>query len=154
LLLLAVVTGCGQARAKVSGRVLYNGEPLPGGRVTFRPADSKENAVTSPVDPQGNYEAELPVGDVKVSIENLFLQQRAPLMGAGPPRDLPLSVEARQNLGEPKLDQSQPNAGAGSVAKQAGTYVPIPSKYANGDTSELDFTVRSGEQRHDIELKD
>jgi hypothetical protein len=48
------VAGCGAGEGKVSGRVLFDGKPLPAGRVTFRPADSRMNSVSVELDEQGN----------------------------------------------------------------------------------------------------
>src|SRR5439155_18825300 len=45
LLILTLAAGCGNGEGKVSGKVLYNGKPVPGGRITFRPADSGKNRV-------------------------------------------------------------------------------------------------------------
>ena len=78
LLILAVaVVGCGPNQVKVSGRVLFDGKPLPGGRVTFRPADPSQNSVSAVIDEQGNYAAVLPAGDVQVSVDNSELEPRS-----------------------------------------------------------------------------
>ena len=67
LCLLSAVAGCsGPGKTKVTGKVLYNGNPLPGGRLMFRPADTRQTAVAAVIDPEGNYSVELPTGDVKV----------------------------------------------------------------------------------------
>jgi hypothetical protein len=151
LLLLPFAAGCGSGRGKVSGQVLYNGVPLPGGRVTFRPADPKENSVSAEVDEQGAYEAVLPLGEVKVSIDNRQLAPRGP--GAGQlPADLPLSPDVRKNLNSGKPDQPAPKS-EGNVAKKAsGNYVKIPDRYHTVETSGLQFAVESRDQKHDIEL--
>src|SRR5437762_14295213 len=69
LLVLPIVAGCGPGQAKVTGRVLYDGKPLPGGRVTFMP-EGAANPVTVNLHEQGNYEAVLPTGERTVRLDN------------------------------------------------------------------------------------
>jgi hypothetical protein len=147
LLLFLFAPGCGPGRATVTGRVLYDGEPLPGGRVTFRPADSKENTVSAELDEQGNYQAVLPAGDVFVSVDNRELDPGAGRVGGLPP-GLPLSPEARQQLGAGGPDASPTN----DPGKGTDRYRPIPSKYYQAETSGLGFAVKGWELKHDIEL--
>jgi hypothetical protein len=143
LFLLSVVLGCGPAKGKVSGRVLYDGKPLPGGRVTFRPVDSTQNSVSAELGSQGDFEAVLPVGEVMVSVDNRELEPRS-APDADLPKDLPVSTEAKKHLGSAKADRA--------TEKSSGKYVAIPSKYYNAETSNIRFTVTAGEQKHDIEL--
>ncbi len=150
MLLLPVVMGCGPGQGKVSGRVLFNGAPLPGGRVTFRPADPKQNSVSAALDEQGNYQATLPAGEVMVSIDNRELEPRAPRSRT--PLPDALSPEAKKLLGPAKPDKSQPKSAANTPEKRSSRYVKIPSKYHDAETSGLQFTVRPGNQPHDIEL--
>jgi hypothetical protein len=149
LLLLPVVTGCGgTARSKVSGQVLLNGTPLPGGQVTFFPADSKQNSVTVPIDERGNYEATLPVGDVKIIVDNRNLEPPPPPPGG--PSVLPggLPPEIRKGLGDKKDAPPPPN----TPEKAAGKYVPIPPRYYDITTSGLGFKVERGDQTKKIDL--
>jgi hypothetical protein len=146
LLLLPVVAGCGPGQGQVSGRVLYNGAPLPGGRVTFRPADPRQNSVSAELDEQGNYEVVLPVGEVEVSVDNRELEPSVPLGGPLPPG---LPPEVRKALSGAGPDKPGPK----SPVKSSRRYVQIPDRYSSIETSGLRFTVERGEQRHDIGLK-
>jgi hypothetical protein len=146
LLLLPVVTGCGPGQGKVSGRVLYNGAPLPGGRVTFRPADPRQNSVSAELDEQGNYEVVLPAGEVEVSVDNRELEPSGLLGGPLPPG---LPPDVRKALGGAGTDKPGPK----SPVKPSRRYVRIPDRYYITETSGLRFTVERGEQRHDIGLK-
>jgi hypothetical protein len=155
LLLLPVLVGCGAGKVKVSGRVLYNGNPLPGGIVSFRPADPKHNAVSAEVDEQGNYEAVLPAGEVQVAVDNRELQPPTPSGPAGLPPGLPADVQnvlnkERAKAAPPPADQP---AAPRTPNNRRGTYVPIPEKYYTTDKSGLTFTVEPGNPKHDIELK-
>jgi hypothetical protein len=145
------MVGCGAGRGRVSGRVLYAGAPLPGGRVTFRPADPRQNSVSAELDEQGNYEAVLPAGEVKVCIDNHQLEPH-PSRAAGLPPGLPLTPEVQRTIGSVKPDQSQPKNGENVPRKPPGTYVKIPDKYRTVETSGLQFVVEGGNQTHEIEL--
>jgi hypothetical protein len=153
LLSLVVVAGCGASQGKVTGRVLYNGAPLPGGTVLFRPADPKANSVFARINDDGTYEAELPVGEVKVSVDNRDLQP--PPRTQGPVRlpGINLPREVQQKFAQAK---SQAPAEAAespdALEKPSGKYVPIPDKYYSVDTSGLQFTAKGGNQTQDIEL--
>ena len=153
LLPFLVVAGCGRATSKVSGQVLFKGTPLPGGQLTFRPDNPKANPVITEIDEQGRYEAVLPGGRVKVSVDNRGLQPPAKLDGGGIPLDLPLSPEAKKALQGKKAETPAPPARSKNDArKPAGRYVPIPDRYYDVDTSGLDFKVEGGDMKHDIEL--
>jgi hypothetical protein len=151
LILLPLVVGCGPGQGRVSGRVLYNGQPLPGGRLTFLPADPTRNSVGAELDEQGNYEAVLPAGEVKVSVDNRELEPRGP-KDAGLPKDINLPSDIKKLLASAKADKAPPPSPAQAADKPAGRYVPIPAKYYLAETSGLTFTVKSGSQQHDIEL--
>src|SRR5690349_12038708 len=71
LVVLAVAAaGCGAGKGTVTGTVLLNGKPLPGGLVTFRPADSHKNPVTVRVAEDGRFEAVVPAGEVRIAVDN------------------------------------------------------------------------------------
>jgi hypothetical protein len=151
LLLLPVVSGCGPGQAKVTGRVLYDGKPVTGGRVTFMP-DGAANPVTVNLDEQGNYEAVLPTGDVKVSVDNRALEPR-PALPTGIPPGLPGGAAAK--LAEARKANPQHATGTvdpGMHGRIPGKYVAIPKKYYDFTTSGVKFTVSRGDQKQDIEL--
>lgn len=152
---LLLVAGCGRATSKVSGQVRFKGTPLPGGQLTFRPDDAKFNTVIAEIDEQGRYEAVLPAGTVKVSVDNRGLEPPSKLDGgAALPLDLPLSPAAKKALQGKKADKPAPPARSDNndARKPAGRYVPIPDRYYDVTSSGLDFTVQGGDMKHDIEL--
>jgi hypothetical protein len=131
------LAGCGPASGTISGKVSYKGAILKGGNVSFVSADGKI-AKSSPIAEDGSYSIEkMPVGTVKISVETKTLEQAA---------------KARRN--DPPPGQTRPGDKTQSdPAEAAKRYVPIPEKYADPNTSELTYTVTSGTQPHDIELK-
>jgi hypothetical protein len=134
----------------VSGQVLLNGTPLPGGLVTFRPDNPKENSVTAQLDEQGRFSVELPVGGVKVSVDNRHLQERKE-SPAGLKPNLPFAEDVRQKLGGSGTPPSK--EGEDKPSTPVGRYVPIAPEYHAVETSGLEFTVQRREQQHDIELR-
>jgi hypothetical protein len=151
LLILPLVVGCGQSQGKVTGRVLIDGKPLPGGIVMFIPADPKKNSMSVLMDEQGNYEVVLPAGEVKVSVDNRQLAphpRMATVAQLNLPADVKKLVMAKGAPPPPPPD----DPGNLAVGQQVGRYVKIPDKYYDAATSGLGFKVQGGDQPHDIEL--
>jgi hypothetical protein len=125
---LWVAVGCGRSpeTAPVIGRVTYHGKEVKPGRVLF--IGPNNHSAVSPLDEDGRYELRAAVGDNVVSVES-----RAPVAvpvkpaGAGPPEKGPL----------PPIGKSL-----------------IPDRYLTPGSSGLKFSVKSGPNTFDIELKD
>ena len=138
---LTLVVGCGPPpHAKVSGQVTFAGKPLPGGLVTFRPANPAENSVACELDRNGHFEVMLPVGEVTVSLDN---REFAPQIRK--PLELPDNAppELRRAVSTPPSAAPNPHA---------DRYVAIPERYHAVETSGLAFTVVKGDQVHDLAL--
>jgi hypothetical protein len=130
--LAVAAAGCGGKRvsyetAEVTGKVMFKGKPLPGGRLNFV-AEQGGVASNGTIDENGNYKITAPMGDVRISIDNKFLEKKG---ATGP-------------------ILRRPDADAPEVPK--GTYVAIPDKYYSTDLSGLTYKVVSGSQKHDINL--
>jgi hypothetical protein len=152
-LFLLVLAGCAEGEGKVSGRVLFNGTPLPGGIVTFVPTGARNHAVCT-LDDQGNFEVSVGAGEVQVSVDNRQLQPREPPIKGMPP-GIPGGVAARvaeAKKDNPSATRASGGTGGGGPQKMPGKYVEIPKKYYDISTSNLKFTVQRGNQTHDIEL--
>src|SRR5262245_6140514 len=75
LLSILLVAGCtrsAERQAEVSGKVTYNGKPLPGGRVTF--VGSKGYTGSGIISPQGEYSLHSPLGEVQIGVDNRMLK--------------------------------------------------------------------------------
>jgi hypothetical protein len=150
LLLLAVAVGCGPREGQLSGQVLYKGKPVPGGWVTFRPANDRANTVNARIDENGHYEARLPVGDAKVAVDNraLYHPPRERPAGGLPP-GIKLPPEAMKSVGG-----GAPAAPPENAPEQLpGNYVPLPPKYYDVDSSGLKVTVTGAGQSYNIDLQ-
>jgi hypothetical protein len=141
--LFLVLVGCSKPNATpggVTGKVTYNGAPVTAGNMNFYAKDGTTAFTT--IDSSGNYEVALPAGDVVVTIDTK-----------------PFDKKAAQTYGKDRGGKQSPigpipDAAKGMVESQTGAYVKIPDKYANKDKSDLKFTVTTGKQVHNLELKD
>jgi hypothetical protein len=131
--LLILVVGCGKnpraaEHTEVSGQVLFQGQPLQGGRVTFV-AVNGGFASSGTIDKNGNYQINAPVGEVEIGVTNRMLKPRT---GKAPLRPQKAGAKEDQPL--------------------EGRWVSIPPHYEDPHTSGLRYTVKSGPQTHSIEL--
>lgn len=125
-LLALAVSGCGSRSGKVSGKVIYQGKPLPGGYVNFMSEDAKSLVKTSKIQSDGGYSVSgLPVGSAKITVQGLTARRLAEV-----PRQGAKVGKARQQK-----------------------EVLVPPKYSNTEKSRLKYEVKPGSQSHDIELK-
>jgi hypothetical protein len=150
LLLLPAMVGCGVGQGKVSGKVMFEGKPLPGGRVTFFPQEKGLNDVTVLLDEQGNYQVDLPACEVKVTVNNQELKPRHRLSFGGVPPGIP--GQAIQKLKQAPKQEAKGTIDPGMRGRIPGKYVEIPAKFADLSTTPLSFTVHRGDQLHNIEL--
>jgi hypothetical protein len=147
-LIAVFAAGCsrGNAESNVSGRVLLDGKPLPGGTVVFVPAASGVNNVAAQIDESGNFgPILLPVGEVMVSVDNRSL---------APPPQIHASVTIPKGASpELRAKMAARNASPAPSVPPNPRYRPIPVRYQMIETAEdLKFTVVPGEQKHDIEM--
>jgi len=133
LLTMALAAGCGRSRldtVPLSGKVTYQGSPIPWGSVSFQPTDPKAGRpAMADINVDGSYEvatlehdAGLMAGEYKVSV-----------------------YAAKTPLFVPNAEQK---------AAAARVKLPTPERYANPDTSGLTLTVAPGDgpKTFDIDL--
>jgi hypothetical protein len=129
------MAGCGNShapqQADVSGKVLFQGNPLPGGKVTFTAVKGGFSSIGI-IDENGAYQIKAPVGEVQISVTNRMLEQKS-----GP-------------KGFARLGKAQ----GGEQQTVKGRFVQIPPQYEDPSKSGLTYTVTRGSQTHDIELTD
>jgi hypothetical protein len=138
-LLAALAAGCGSSKGTVTGKVTYNGNPVPGGQVFFVLPDTPP--VFAKIGPDGSYTAkDVPVGEATVCVETDSVKSAGG--GAATPQYKP-PKDADPNVYDPSI-QSAP---------VGGKYVAIPSEYGDPATSTLRYTVKDGDQTHNIDLQ-
>jgi hypothetical protein len=161
LLLGLSAVGCGlNSKGNISGKVLYDGKPLPGGLVTFVPT-SGQGAFTSRLGPDGSYSLEkVPTGPMKIAVKAFPPKQGGGRSGGGrsgggrlkPMADkvksgkITLSDETRAKMSKGMKEQLEAAAGP----KEAD--VSVPPQYSDPEKSGLQYTVTSGSQTHDVEI--
>ena len=77
---MALITGCGEnphsvEHVQVSGKVLFQGKPLRGGRVNFITVKGAFSS-SGKIDENGHYQLQAPVGDVQISVMSQNLPQQ------------------------------------------------------------------------------
>lgn len=121
----------------MKGKVIFNKKPLPAGQISFI---GSKSTVMAEIQPDGSYEiANAPVGEVNITVKTVPL---AEMMGKGSPPP--------KGIGPMKPPDGGGNE-AGGAAKP-GKYVRIPDRYADPARSQLKFTVKKGDNEHDVEL--
>lgn len=158
-MLLLTQAGCGVVRtAEVSGKVIYKGNPLPGGTVVFWPV-GRGNPATSSIAEDGRYWVRVPVGEVKISVNNEALRPKekdgaaakgAKGAGKGKPKTPPGMIMSPQEMMRKGAQGKMPEPDEPEAP--AGKYVPIPARFSDPEKSGLTYTVKSGAQEYDIRL--
>jgi hypothetical protein len=145
----AVGCGHGSSQSAVSGRVLLDGKPVPGGRITFISDHLGLNPVVATIDESGDYgPVSLPVGGVSVCIDNRYLAPPPPRQRFDPTTTIKgLSPELRNKM-------RGGDAGNQPAPAQSQNYIKIPERYHMVESSDdLKFNVESGNMTHNIDLK-
>lgn len=131
--LLLVVAGCGgPSVGDVSGTVKFKGAPIPNGRITFYSQVGRKEAQGGRIQ-DGEYSvAGIAVGPAQVSVETFG--SAAADTGGKTPKDIDIS------------------GFKGMVPSTGGKKVDIPARYAQPNTSKLEYEVKSGKQTHNLDL--
>jgi hypothetical protein len=127
--LACTLAGCGAftSKGKIKGKVLYNGEPLLSGMVTFVGSDGTSKSVA--ISSEGIYEVkDVAMGPAKIAV----------VSGPAVPKGF-------DNL-------PNPPGGGPAVPPPPENILKIPAIYNDPEKSTLTYTVTSGEQTHIIEL--
>jgi hypothetical protein len=127
LAILVCVGGCGSSTPVVRGKVTYKNNPVTSGEVRFL-SETGLPGRAGLISSAGTYEIrDAPLGDVKVA------------------------VISYKSAGAAKATVGEKGKKSGS---RPGFESAIPAKYADFAISGLTYTVTSGSQSFDIELKD
>src|SRR5262249_30596660 len=156
-----------------------DGQPLPGGTITFTPIEGKGNPMSATIREDGTYEMDAPTGLCKIAIDNRSAgKSHTPIGAGGPPTatDLPVGEHKGPTYSAPgmpkefigKKESGPPQTGgAEEIAKAmqgkhatsgastpiAGKAVPINPKYYSPESSGLELKVKGGAQTFDIKLQ-
>lgn len=130
-LVAPVLAGCGgSGKGDVSGKITYNGQTLPYGSVQFM---SPGGAFVSMIESDGSYSIKgVAAGISKISIT------------CQDPKYAEFMKQLSESARNPKVPKPKGNP---------EDFDKIPSKFTNPESSGLTYTVKSGSQTFDIELK-
>jgi hypothetical protein len=134
--LVVLIAGCDTGpkpnyqTAEVSGKVLFKGKGLTGGRINFI-SDVGGLSGGANIDEQGNYKVtDAPVGPVHITVDNRMLNKQ-------------------RGAKSPHLN----NPNAPPPSEIPGVYIVIPNKYYVAETTPETFKVEAGQaQTHDVRL--
>jgi len=153
--LLAFTVGCGgedlRARATVKGKVSIGAKNLTAGTVRFVSVKNEAYTGSASIDKNGNYVmSDAPLGDVKVSV---YVPPQPPgginRMKMGQPMT---KDKKEKDKGTESVNPEDPSKRIAIMGSMPDHIVSIPDKYGTPETSGLTFTVKRGEQTHDIPL--
>jgi hypothetical protein len=124
---LLCLAGCGESRGDIEGKVIYNGQPLPGGIVTVYPSAST-NPDDGPQPKQCTIQADgyYFIGDLPLGPTEICVQTHGPFKFGINQNDPPREV--------------------------FGKFVAIPKHFNVRGKSGLSIDVKKGKQDHNIEL--
>jgi hypothetical protein len=124
---LILAAGCGKQTGTITGKVSCGNDLVTFGDVAFVTDDSKVKRAN--IQPDGTYEVrDCPTGPVTITVRTYPL----------PPMVQPPDAT---------------NAPSTKPADTGARYVPIPGRYAEQASSDLQYTVQPGSQTYDIPLK-
>ena len=135
--------GCGKRTGEVSGEAVYKGKPIPGGLLTFRPADESENSVSYELGRDGKFKIQLPVGEASICIDNREFEPRPATTAAMPP-GMNLPAEVVKGM----------QASSKESSRVSDRWVKLPERYYQVETSKLKIVVKGGKQTENIEFKE
>jgi hypothetical protein len=154
--LLLLAAGC-SSRGAVSGKVFYEGKPLPGGKVLF--IHEQKGSFTSRIQEDGSYKIpDVPTGQVKIAVTGPATGSDAndprlalSMRGGKLPTDTDLAK--LKKLVPSDVDEAGLREMMGVPAAQPQKSALIPSKYNDPEKSGLTYKVDGGPQTHDIKLE-
>jgi hypothetical protein len=144
LVFCLVLTGCSKAppTGEVSGMVKFKGEPIPEGQIHFMAEDGR--AASADIKDGEYHLANAPVGPCGLEI---LVKQPVGFS------NLPPQVR-KGAVGMMKMAKEQGMAPPEVMPKEASTRrIRLPERYSSAQTSGLKYTVVSGEQTHNLDLK-
>jgi hypothetical protein len=139
LLFTLAATGCGSdARGQLSGKVIYNDQPVTGGTVIFATTGKNPETETAQIQSDGTYSTKhVPAGDVRVAVFSA---------GGGSASAMPPGV---------KLDIPPDNPQAKIYNKSPTNSVTVPPSFRDPATSNISVNVEAGKSKtFDIIMKD
>ena len=140
--ILLLVSGCsGGGVSKVKGQVFYNGEPLSGADLEFRPeSDLTLGSFGGQTDREGRFEIRIGKGTGMNAKPGRFvvLITKGKLIGAPPPEDT-------ASMNEEDRVKALMQSGPGGPGTSSGGSGILPAKYGSANTTPFKVEISPGE---------
>lgn len=152
-LALLLALGCSsnsQTPARVSGKVVYNGQPVSAGTISFHRIGAEQaGAYTFPLQADGAFSGTgMPAEEMVVTVET---------ESANPKHVAPTYSQPGQKGGNSptaEYDRMMREKGNAPIAGNPGEYVKIPQQYGDKSTSPLRQPLKNGKNELTITLTD
>jgi hypothetical protein len=137
-----LLLGCGPkpgSGGTVSGTIRYNGKPVNGAMLHLHPDSESSDEVSIPVTQEGTFRASnVPPGEYKIVVEGRQGggMSQMPTKGMDPAK----AAEMKEKLQ--------------GVGGQEAPTISYPAKYKKIATTDLKCTIKDGDQKLPLELKD
>jgi len=144
---LAIPSGCAPETERkntgvITGKVIYQGQPLPGGAIHFFVGDGPPFAFAIRAD--GTFVAEVPVGPATVAVET----ESAKYKGSREE----MMKKWRKIAGPEYVHMKQEKLPFGSPSSPSIVYKEIPARFSDPNQSGLTHDVIPGAQKRNFEL--
>lgn len=156
-----LLVGCSRPTGSITGKVSFKGQPLKAGNISFVSTEGQPT-VSSVVGEDGTYNiSSIAVGNYKVCIEN---QSYA---SGGAAKDSYASYGNKMNKNKGKEAEAKPldpsitppegyhpsNPKDTPASRNKKDFPVVPDSYGKAESTDLTYTVVSGSQNHDFDLK-
>jgi hypothetical protein len=144
LLSLGFISGCGQKKGSVKGKVTVGGQKVTQGTISFLDANDNSNKGAS-IQEDGTYSIDnIPSGTKYVSVQSP--EPKTSEMPKGPGGET-----AMGKVKAPEGEQSGMKT-AKQIEKMKETWIKIPDDYQDPTKKKLKFEVKPGENTYDIKI--
>jgi len=135
--------GARKTTGVITGKVIYQGEPVPGGAIHFFVGDGPPLAFAIRGD--GTFVAEVPVGPARIAVET----ESAKYKGSREE----MMKKWREIAGPEYVHMKKEKLAFPTSSAPKIVYKEIPERFSDVDKSGLTYDVVPGEQQRDFELK-
>ena len=132
----------------MSGKITYKNKPVVYGSVSFVGSDGLPRAAR--INPDGTYTVkDVAAGEAKITVDSVLPSAQPAAGGRGPRGGEKLPPEMANVERGGDVRGETPEVVDPQVAKN---WFPIPKDYADITKTKLRFTLRKGQNTHDIQL--
>jgi hypothetical protein len=133
---LVVAPGCAKPVGDVSGKVTVKGQNLEYGTVTYMASDG--TGYQGEIQPDGSYSIKgIPLGAAKIAVTSI---------------DPEFTNKMKAQVEKMRNQKEKPTLQTDMAKYDISKYRKAPEKYGNPESSELQFDVKPGQNKKDIDI--